>query len=231
MFRVKKLIAFAKDKRVLIVLVLLLVAILLLHEGKSINGDEFYNNFVVGSLFPEMIGVVAELIFVYLIFSYIEQNRRQKEVIENERRARSYLRFFVVDLLRHKPLLDKCCLEEQELDFLRDNPEKFKFYDFQYDLNNRVINKLSEELQTLENEALCNHIRKHVEIELNALQSMLPVVSQISKEHFKTWQRILYFMSLINRGDNTVSNTKKVLAKIRSFDLNTKKQFNVRQRT
>ncbi|TOO21322.1 hypothetical protein CGH41_22675, partial [Vibrio parahaemolyticus] len=64
MFRVKKLIAFAKDKRVLIVLVLLLVAILLLHEGKSINGDEFYNNFVVGSLFPEMIGVVAELIFV-----------------------------------------------------------------------------------------------------------------------------------------------------------------------
>ena len=230
MYKLKKLLAFAKDKRVLIVIMLLFLAIALLCEGWSINGDNFYKEFVVGSLFPEMIGVVLELIFVYLIFSYIEQDRRQNDIIENERRARSYLRFFVFDLLRHKPLLEKCALDDQDFKLLSENPEDFKFYDFQYNYNCRVISKISEEIQKNENEALCNHIRKHVAIELHALQSMLPVVSCVSKEHFKVWQRLLYFMSLINHGENTVINTMRALAKIKSFDLNTNKRFNVQER-
>ncbi|SJL84728.1 hypothetical protein [Vibrio palustris] len=178
-----------------------------------------------------MIGVVVDMVFVYLIFSYIEERRRKKIVIENERRARSYLRFFIVDLLRFKPLLDRCLVEHKEFELFIESPEKFKFYDFQSAFNAKIINKISEEISVIESEALCDHIKNHISIELSSLQAMLPVISGVSKEHFKNWQRILYFMSMINKGNNTISNTKKILAKIKSFDVNTVKKFNVIQKT
>ncbi|KNH13685.1 hypothetical protein AB4122_07530 [Vibrio cyclitrophicus] len=231
MTKISKIIAFSKDKRVLIVIALLALAVALFFEAQSIHNESFYKDFVVGSLFPEIIGVVAELLFVYLIFSYIDHNRHQQHILENERRSRSYLRFFIVDLLRNEQILNRCVELNDDFQVFKGDPEQFKFYDFQSEFNGKVINTLSIVVQECETESVCNHIRSHVKIDLGAFQAMLPVVSKVSAPHFKLWQRTLYFMSMIASGENTIGNTKKVLARIRLFDKITARQFVIKQRT
>lgn len=219
------------DRKNFVMGMLVIIAISLLCIAYKVKGSNFYDDFVVGSLFPEAIGVVIELAFVYLIFSWIERKRQSKYVEENERRSRSYLRFFIVDLMRCKLILDEAIKNDERFLQYKFEPERFKFYSNNVAENILIIDGLIVVLKSLDPELISNHIRKHTELEINSIQSMLPVVSGVTSEHFKIWQRMIFFMSLIVRSETVVKNTIIVLEKIKRFDQKTLNRFSVKQKT
>ena len=219
------------DRKNLVIGVLALIAITFFYIAYEVKGADFYEGFIVGSLFPEAIGVVIELAFVYLIFSWIEKKRQNKSVEENEWRSRSYLRFFIVDLMRCKLILDEAIKNDEIFLQYKFEPERFKFYSNNEAENILIIDGLIVVLKSLDPELISNHIRKHAELEINSVQSMLPVVSAVTSSHFKIWQRIIFFMSLIVRSETVVKNTIIVLEKIKRFDQETLRHFSVKQKT
>ncbi|HFS8461823.1 TPA: hypothetical protein ACH2LV_003523, partial [Vibrio cholerae] len=48
---------------------------------------------------------------------------------------------------------------------------------------------------------------------------------KISEDHFKTWGRIVYFLTKVAKGDDIESNMIAVLQKIKKFDEKTEEVF------
>lgn len=162
------------------------------------------SGYLFNSLVPELTGVVVELIIILLVFNYWQESSKKSKLITIERRLREYLIFF----LRHN-------FNSLPLDF-----KVGRFYGEDYDKNQAILEKLRLKIQE---DGLCSgdiqSIVSYCKRDAEILQSLLPVASQLTNEHFKSWSRIVHFVSNISQNSASVEQeVTGIIQNVKRFD-------------
>lgn len=206
-------------KNVLIFIVVFIVLILFLTFTDDYS-ETFTNNVI-----PELVGVAIELVLIMIALDLIVQKQEKEKNKKLEQRAREYLRFIIVNLLKNKSIFEKAVEIEPLLKEYENNPRDYEFLSQEREKNQKIIKAIKSSLDGLENESVISHIKNHIRLDLPAFHSLTPVVAQVSGRHLKKWGRILYFMTLIDEKDDTIKNMKVILGKIIEFDTETSKLY------
>lgn len=204
-------------------LVMLLTGLLLFVGFTDNYVEKFKDNLV-----PELVGVAVELALIVFVLDIIALKQEKKRSRQLEKRAREYLRFIVVNLLKNESVYNETRNVLPSVVEYDSNRHDFKFLACERIRSNEVIDALIRVLSTSEPD-VHDHIKKHVEIELPSFHSVFPIVAEVSDEHFKIWGRIVYFLSKVANGDNVVSDMITVLQKIKKFDEKTEEIFAPRE--
>ncbi|HHK8488971.1 TPA: hypothetical protein ACQYCV_004623 [Vibrio parahaemolyticus] len=183
-----------------------------------------YSKTFEDNLVPEFVGVAVELALIIFVLDIIALKQEKKRSRQLEKRAREYLRFIVVNLLKDSRVFDKARSVLPSIVEYESNRNDFKFFASERARSNEVIDALVRVLATSESE-VHEHIQNHVSIELASFHSLFPIVAEISEDHFKTWGRIVYFLTKVAKGDDIESNIIAVLQKIKKFDEKTGEVF------
>ena len=184
----------------------LLVLVYFLTHGFVQNGSVHY----VSNLMPEFTGVFFELFVVLLVFNKWQEREVSKLKITKEKRLREFLVFIVNKFYDFESM-----------------PEAFTFYGISHTENQTVLNRIKAELT---NSTVPSSFReefiKHAQVDVDALTALLPVASDLSEEHFKSWARIVFYIKKSSMLDSSKpgdsarldSNIIKLLDYIRHFD-------------
>lgn len=185
--------------------------------------DDYVKTFK-DNLVPELVGVAVDLALIVFVLDIIALKQEKKRSRQLEKRAREYLRFIVVNMLKNDELFE---ITKSALPSIVDydaNKHDFKFFASERLRSNEVIDALIVALSR-ENTTVNDHIKKHVETELSSFHSLFPIVAEVSDEHFKIWGRIVYFLTKVSHGEDLASNMITVLQKIKKFDRHTERVF------
>ncbi len=153
----------------------LLVLVYLLTHGFVQNGSVHY----VNNLMPEFTGVFFELFVVLLVFNKWQEREVSKLKIAKEKRLREFLVFIINKFSEFNSM-----------------PETFTFYGVSHTENQTVLNRLKSEF-TGSNQIPIEFRKEfidHCSVDVDALTALLPVASDLSEEHFKSWARIVFYV-------------------------------------
>ncbi|MDS1873085.1 hypothetical protein [Vibrio vulnificus] len=188
---------------------------------------ENYKAAFVGNIIPELVGVAIELVLIMVALDLIVKKQEKEKNKKLEQRAREYLRFIIVNLLKNKSIFKRAVKIEPRLKDFENNPRDYEFLSQERELNQAIIEAIQKSLDGLESESVISHIKTHIRLDLPAFHSLTPVIAQVSGKHLKKWGRILYFMTLIDEKDDTIKNMKVILGKIIEFDLETSRLYKI----
>lgn len=180
------------------VLIVTLVVLSLVAFFKSEDG------FLVGNLLPEMMGVCIELLIIIFVFDVWQKNEEKQKSIKIERRLREFLIFFLKHNFSGFP--PSC------------NPGNF--YGKDHTQNQDAIENLILNIeQNGINEEVVLKVQKYCENEKEIFNNLIPVASDLTNDHFKSWVRISYFMnSIASKNEKTSHALVKILQNIKRFD-------------
>lgn len=179
---------------------LLTIFIILLYVGYSYTANDHYSN----NLIVELVGVTLELLIVLFIFNYWQERSKKAKLITFERRLREYLIFF----LKHN------------FKTLPPHVKIGRFYGADHAKNVSDLERLrkfilQKGLQAKEEAS----IKRHCTREINTLNALLPVASELTDEHFKSWCRIVNFVNCIASDiEPTQKATIDIIQNIIKFD-------------
>lgn len=181
-------------------LCVLLVFLGLAFAGYNYNSNNHFGN----NLIVELIGVTLEILVTLFIFDYWQESSKKQKLITIEKRLREYLIFF----LKHN---------------FKTIPSEYKigrFYGSDHNKNIQDLNKLrnyisKSGLSPKEQKTIKQHCQK----ELSTLNSLLPVASELTDDHFKSWCRIVHFANCIAQDiEPTQKCTIDIIQNIIRFD-------------
>lgn len=159
----------------------------------------FFNNLV-----PELTGVAVELIMILIVFNYWQESSKKKKLITIERRLREYLIFF----LRHN---------------FEDIPPSLKvgrFYGEDNVKNQKTLERLrlhvkNKGLKSKDLESIINYCKR----DFSTFENLLPVASELTNAHFKSWSRIVFFVNNIAKNTTSVErDVMDIIQNIKRFD-------------
>ncbi len=180
----------------------ILITALALLSLAAYFGDS--DNFLVGNLTPELMGVCIELLIILWVFDRWQENSKKKKLVSLERRLREYLIFF----LKHS---------------FKNVPQEYRvgrFFGKDHEKNIEQIDNLIQYVKSNGlDEAALTSIQQHCMRESRTLENLLPVASELTNEHFKAWCRIVYFINSIAGSQEPISkSTIDILQNIKRFD-------------
>lgn len=106
------------------------VAVLLLFVAATLFltfSDDYYKVFSE-NIVPELVGVAVELAIIIFVFDWIAQRQEKRKAREMEKRAREYLRFIVVNIMKNEKLFKQLMAEYPEADAYKSDRKKFQFF-------------------------------------------------------------------------------------------------------
>lgn len=160
--------------------------------------------YFVNNLVPELTGVAIELIVILLVFNYWQESSKKRKLITIERRLREYLIFF----LRYN------------FNSMPPDLKVGRFYGEDHDKNQKTLERLrlhiqSKGLRSGDLESIINHCKR----DSNTLENLLPVASELTNEHFKSWSRIVHFVNNIAKSTISVEqDVMDIIQNIKRFD-------------
>ncbi len=162
-------------------------------------------NDMAGNLMSEGLGVGLELLIVIGYIERLQQKNKKQEQVNIEHRIRKYLIFFL----------------EHGLTDLYEEFFKKPFYVKNHNSNQlQLDNFISCIKKNPLNCAQRAELRKHCKRDISAFNNLLPVASQLSKEHFKCWSNIIYYLHLIIEEEGCVDTyVIAILGQIKKFDV------------
>jgi hypothetical protein len=186
------------QKQFSIVIVVVLIALLI--TGFTGNSNSYF----IGSLTPELTGICIELLIIIWVFDKWQESNRKKKLISLERRLREYLIFFLKHNFKTLPA----------------DLRVGKFFGKDHQKNIEQLEKLFlyiKENGLSEKEIIS--IQDHCIREQRTFENLLPVVSELTNDHFKSWCRIVYFIdSIANSRDLISKSTMDIIQNIKRFD-------------
>lgn len=184
------------------------------------NGNK--DDFFWGGLWPEVTGFFFEILVVILILDRWKAREEKKLKITAEKRLREHLGFFLDKIYKELKLLDPA---SSSLMF----PDKF--HGDCRAKNESVLNAMISTIEHLPEESddlkeLVVPIRKYCNRHLHFIECLVPIASQLEKDHFKAWVRISFYMGeLINDYadrvdylDQRYSDKTKILNILKNID-------------
>jgi hypothetical protein len=187
---------------------------------------DYYAAFT-NNIIPELVGIVIELVLIIFVLDLIVEKQELKKSRKLEQRARDYLRFIIINLMKNEIIFNEANKNEPLLSQFKDDKHAFKFYAKDRENSEKIILSIKDSLDNLDCENVILHIKNHAKIDLPFFHSMTPVLAQVSGKHLKKWSRIIYFMTLIESSESTIESIKTVLEKIIEFDLITSERFEI----
>ncbi|MCX9469336.1 hypothetical protein IG522_17840, partial [Vibrio cholerae] len=102
----------------------------------------------------------------------------------------------------------------------------FSFYGENHNENHATLNSLRDEVRALSGndvyEKVGDDFIKHCKIDVDAITALLPVAADLSKEHFKSWSRLVFFVKKLSFDDVKKEDVKEYIVNlieyIRDFD-------------
>lgn len=178
----------------------LIIAFLVL----MVTGYNYSNNHYSNNLIVELIGVSIEIFITLFIFNYWQERSKKAKLITLERRLREYLIFFLKHNFKTFP----------------PHVRIGRLYGSEHSKNvsdlTRLRNYIKEKGLT---SAEAISIKNHCIREINTLNNMLPVASELTDAHFKSWCRIVHFVNCISKDiDSISSGTIDIIQNIIKFD-------------
>ncbi|WP_018416157.1 hypothetical protein [Teredinibacter turnerae] len=162
------------------------------------------DKFLTGNLLPELIGVSVELLLIIVVFDRWQKHEEKQRKIKIERRLREFLIFFLKDNFENFP--SKC------------KPESF--YGEEYEKNQAALDNLVNHIEAngLVEESVVE-IQKYCESEKDIFSNLIPVVSELTNDHFKSWVRIAYYMNAIDsKKEKTSKAVVEILKNVKRYD-------------
>lgn len=162
------------------------------------------DGFLIGNILPEMIGVLVELLIILVVIDRWQKNEEKNRKIKIERRLREFLIFFLKD----------------NFDSFPSNCKPGNFYGKDYKQNQIAIDNLIGyiEINSLDEDSIVA-IHKYCENEKNIINNLIPVVSELTNDHFKSWVRIAYYMNSIDsKKEKTSKAVVEILKNIKRYD-------------
>ncbi|MCE9841354.1 hypothetical protein LZ636_16915 [Proteus terrae] len=162
------------------------------------------NNYFIGNIIPELIGVCIELFIFMLIFDQWRLRESKNNKIKVERRLREFLIFF----------LDKAC------DGLSENLKVGRFYGSDYTENQKMLDNFIQHIEQQGlNENVILQVKKYCDNQKDVFNNLISVSAELENEHFKSWARISYFINAISTNEEKTSVAMiEILKNIRRFD-------------
>ncbi len=157
------------------------------------------NGFLVGNILPEMIGVCVELLIIIFVFDAWQKKEEQQRKIKVERRLREFLIFF----LKHN------------FESFPPSCQAGNFYGREHYRNKEAINNLIAKIEEkgLEEEVVLK-VQRYCEAQKEIFNNLIPVSSDLTNDHFKSWVRISYFMNaIVSKSEKTSHAVVKILQK------------------
>lgn len=185
--------------------------------------DSYYDSFK-NNIIPEIVGIAIELviiIFVLGLFTSKQETNRRRQL---EKRARDYLRFVIINLLKNESLYIKVKKVLPSIVEYEVNKNNFKFLAKDKNRSDEVIDALIVALALVETQVY-DDIQENIKSDLMYFHSLTPILAEVSDEHFKTWGRIIHFLTKVVDKKNVAADTIKILQKIKHFDQLTHNQF------
>ena len=186
-----------------------LVLVYLVTHG-IVNSD-FAITYYKSSLIPEFTGMFLELLIVLFVFNKWQERVENQQKIDKERILRKYIIFTINKLKGFESI-----------------PTTFSFYGENHKENHSVLNNLRDEVKGLSEDQVYEKVGtvfiKHCKMDVDAITSLLPVAADLSKEHFKAWSRVVFYVKTISfyEEEKNKNEFKKTTAKlieyIREFD-------------
>ncbi|ENE5173536.1 hypothetical protein ABUU69_003552 [Vibrio cholerae] len=185
----------------------LLILVYLLSHG-IVNSDIIID-YYKGSLIPEFTGMFLELLIILAIFNKWQERIDNQNKIDKERVLRKYI-IFTINKLRAFDSI----------------PTSFSFYGENHNENHATLNSLRDEVRALSGndvyEKVGDDFIKHCKIDVDAITALLPVAADLSKEHFKSWSRLVFFVKKLSFDDVKKEDVKEYIVNlieyIRDFD-------------
>jgi hypothetical protein len=160
--------------------------------------------FFVGNIVPELIGVCIELLIIIFILDVWQKKEEKNKKIKVERRLREFLIFFLKNNFKELP--ESC--------------QPGSFYGVDHDQNQEVLSNLISNINQnglAENVVL--QVQSYCDTEKDIFHNLIPVASDLTNDHFKSWVRIAYFMNAVSYKKDTTSHAVvKILENIKRFD-------------
>ena len=78
---------------------------------------ENYKAAFVGNIIPELVGVAIELVLIMVALDLIVKKQEKEKNKKLEQRAREYLRFIIVNLLKNKSIFERAVKIEPRLKY------------------------------------------------------------------------------------------------------------------
>lgn len=160
--------------------------------------------FLVGNILPEMIGVCVELLIIIFVFDAWQKKEERQRKIKVERRLREFLIFF----LKHN------------FESFPPSCQAGNFYGKDHSQNQESIKNLISHIEEkgLEEKVVLK-VQRYCETEKEIFNNLIPVSSDLTNDHFKSWVRISYFMNaIVSKNERTSHAVVKILQNINRFD-------------
>lgn len=160
--------------------------------------------YFINNLVPELTGVAVELIFILIVFNYWQESSKKKKLVTIERRLREYLIFFLRYNFNAMPA----------------DLKVGRFYGADHDKNQSYLENLrlhvqNSGLKSKDLESIINYCKR----DISTLENLLPVASELTNEHFKSWSRIVYFVNNIAKNNTSVEqDVMNIIQNIKRFD-------------
>lgn len=172
----------------------LLILVYLVTHGvvNSLKPIEYYKL----SLIPELTGMFLELFIVLVVFNKWQERLENQNKKEKERILRKYIIFIM----------------KRMKDF-NSVPSSFSFYAENHNENHAVLSQLRDEICDLGNvdiyEKIGDKFIRHCNVDIDAITALLPVASDLSKDHFRVWSRIVFYVKTISLMDISSSDNNQ----------------------
>ena len=184
-----------------------LVLVYLITHG--IAKSEFALSYYKDSLIPELTGMFFELLIILFVFNKWQERLDIQNKIDKERILRKYIIFTINQLRTFSSI-----------------PTSFSFYGENHNENHATLNSLRDEVKALSEEqvyiSVGKTIKNHCKTDVDAITALLPVAADLSKEHFKSWSRMVFYVKKLSFDDisdkELKENTVKLIEYIREFD-------------
>lgn len=162
------------------------------------------DGFVVGNIIPELIGVCVELLIIIFVFDAWQKKEELNRKIKVERRLREFLIFFL----------------KQNFSSYPPSCQPGNFYGKNHDQNQLAIDNLISNIEASGlGEEVVLQVQKYCGSEKEIFNNLIPVASDLTNDHFKSWVRIAYFMNAIDsKSEKTSHSVVKILLNIKRFD-------------
>jgi hypothetical protein len=160
--------------------------------------------FLVGNVVPELIGVCIELLIIILVLDVWQKKEEKNKKIKVERRLREFLIFFL----------------KSNFDEFPPSCKPGNFYGKDHKQNQDALDNLIShiEIQGLDEQVVLS-VQSYCESEKEIFNNLIPVASDLTNDHFKSWVRISYFMNaIVTKNDATSHAVIKILQNIKRFD-------------
>jgi hypothetical protein len=160
--------------------------------------------FLVGNVLPEMIGVCIELLIIMFVLDAWQKKEELQRKIKVERRLREFLIFF----LKHN------------FESFPPSCQAGNFYGKEHSKNQEAINNLISHIEEKGlDEDVVLKVQRYCETEKEIFNNLIPVSSDLTNDHFKSWVRISYFMNaIVSKNERTSYAIVKILQNINRFD-------------